>query len=197
MHFPHTLYFIRHGETDWNRAGRLQGQTEIDLNETGRSQAKRNGEVLKDFLTADLIQTIPIVSSPMRRVQQTLKIVLDEIGRSSDVIETDDRLKEISFGEMEGYTPAEMKAAHPALHRQRKTDKWTFTPPGGESYETFSMRVGDWLRTIETDTVVVAHGGVSRVVRAHLHDMSGPSVVELPTPQDKIMVMSGNRMDLI
>lgn len=199
MPFPHTLYFIRHGETDWNRAGRLQGQTETDLNSLGRAQAARNGETLASHLdrTGPRAADLAFVSSPMKRTRQTARIVLDRLGLPVDGYPTDSRLREVAFGDFEGLTPADIKSRFPDHHRARKTDRYGFEPPGGESYRQFYARIGEWLETVDDDMIVVAHGGVSRILRGHLLGLSGKDLVGLPVPQDQVMILGEDRCDWI
>ncbi len=199
MTFPHTLYFIRHGETDWNRAGRMQGQTETDLNALGRAQAARNAEALGELLghrdmAAD---ALAFVSSPMRRTRQTADIVREKLGLTANGYAFDDRLREVAFGTYEGLTPAAIKTRFPDQHRARKDDRWSFTPPGGESYQQFSGRVGAWLDTVDRDMIVVAHGGTSRVLRGHLLNLTPGELVKLEVPQDKVMILGAGRCDWI
>ncbi len=87
------LYIIRHGETSWNAEGRLQGQTDIPLNENGIRLAKITGEALKE-VPFDLA-----ISSPLKRARQTAELVL--AGRQVPVLE-DARIEELSFGSWEG-----------------------------------------------------------------------------------------------
>ena len=84
------LYLIRHGETDWNRVRRLQGQADIPLNEFGRSLAQKTAAGLKD-VPFDLC-----ISSRLKRAYETAEIILD--GREVPII-TDDRIIEMAFGE--------------------------------------------------------------------------------------------------
>lgn len=199
MTFPHTLYFIRHGETDWNRAGRLQGQTETDLNDLGRSQAARNGAALCDLLGHYGIDAADLgfVASPMKRTRQTADIVRGALDLKELDYPTDDRLKEITFGEFEGFSPAEIKTRFPDYARARKADKWRIGPPNGESYAQLSDRVGGWLSTVSRDMIVIAHGGISRVLRGHLLAMAPDDIVTQAVPQDKIMVLGESRCDWV
>jgi broad specificity phosphatase PhoE len=158
------LYYIRHGETDWNIVGRLQGQSEIPINQKGRGQAQRCGETLRELLARDGIvpAQMDYVASPLGRTRQTMQIVrgalqLDDLGYRVDA-----RLTEISFGSWEGFTTDELRARWPAEAEARECDKWNYTPPGGESYAAVSLRVHAWYRELTRDAVVVAHGGVLR-----------------------------------
>lgn len=92
------LYIIRHGETDWNRLKRMQGQTDIPLNDYGRELARVTYEGMKD------IHMDYVFSSPLSRAVETAKIVL---GDAAPNIVTDNRLCEVSFGSCEGLYPDE------------------------------------------------------------------------------------------
>ena len=156
------LYFIRHGETDWNAIARLQGQQDIPLNATGIRQARRCGEILKSM--PNLPPEMPFVASPMQRTIATMKLMREAAGLPADGFIIDDRLKEISFGTWEGLTWREVRKSDPARAAGREADKWGFVPPGGESYQMLLERVSGWFGTIERDSVVVAHGGVARAL---------------------------------
>ena len=90
------LYLVRHGQTDWNLAGKLQGQTDIPLNETGRQQAKQAKKLLGN-LSFDAVY-----SSPLSRAVETAQLIS---GHSTLQIITDERIKEIAFGQWEGCKP--------------------------------------------------------------------------------------------
>src|SRR5262245_42093583 len=98
------LYFVRHGETDWTRERRLQGQHDIPLNPLGRMQAQRCGALLKGLLAADGL-TPPdydYVSSPLGRARETMEIMRGVMGLDPSAYRTDARLMEMSFGRWEG-----------------------------------------------------------------------------------------------
>ena len=183
-----TLYLIRHGETDYNVEGRLQGQLDIPLNPRGRRQAARNGATLANLL-ADSRRgedDFDWVASPLMRARSTMEILRREMGLDASGFRLDDALKEISFGDWEGETLAEVKLRDPAGHAARKSDKWHFVPPGGESYEMLSVRIRPWLFGLKRDTVCVAHGGITRVVRGMLEDLPVNKIPVLDIPQDLI-----------
>ena len=87
------LYIMRHGETDWNKEKRLQGQSDIELNEFGRNLAYKTKEGLKD------VQVDLVITSPLKRARETALIVKGD--REIPVIE-DARIEEMCFGEYEG-----------------------------------------------------------------------------------------------
>jgi broad specificity phosphatase PhoE len=158
--FP-TLYFIRHGETAWNAEGRLQGQQDIPMNARGEKQALRCGALLKDILPA---RTLPFIASPMLRTLATMLRIRHVLAMPEDGFLCDARLKEISFGRWEGLTWPQVEASDPKGAARRAVDKWGFAPPDGESYEMLMHRIAGWLETISEPSVVVAHGGVARVL---------------------------------
>jgi len=164
------LYFARHGETDWNRERRLQGQHDIPLNALGRTQASHCGVILRDLLGRNgrPISEYDYVSSPLGRARATMELIRAEIDLDPDGYRTDARLMEMSFGRWEGFTFAELQAREAAALEERERDKWGFVLPGGESYAQLVVRVRAWYETVGRDTVVSAHGGVCRALMAHL-----------------------------
>ena len=159
-----TVYYIRHGETDWNVAGRLQGRRDVPLNARGRAQAAHCGDVLRDLLARDNRDpgTLDYVSSPLKRAGETMELLRTALGLAGEGYRRDERLAEIAFGGWEGFTIAQLHERDPARIAQREHDKWHFVPPGGESYEMVSVRMRDWYESLVGDTVVTAHGGTAR-----------------------------------
>lgn len=190
----HTIYFVRHGQTDWNFAGRFQGQKDIPLNDQGREQARRNGRALKDHLPS---LDLPFLASPMLRTSETMELLRGEMGLPPKDYATDDRLKEIGFGRFEGLTAADIDEKHPDLTAQRDADKFGFAPPDGESYAMLTERVRGVIEAVDQDIVIVSHGGVSRAVRGILQNLSGDEVLALPTPQDQVMKLVDGRVLLV
>ncbi len=165
------LYFVRHGETDWNAEHRLQGQHDVPLNAIGRAQAAHCGEVLRDLFERDGRDpdAFDYVASPLGRARETMELIQSGLGLDVRHYRTDARLAELSFGHWEGFTFAELKARDPETLAlaAREHDKWSFVPPGGESYAQLLVRVKAWHATVDRDTVVAAHGGVARTLVVH------------------------------
>jgi probable phosphoglycerate mutase len=90
-----TLYYVRHGETDWNRAQRYQGQRDVPINATGRAQAKGNGQLLAAAL-GERAAHLDYVASPLKRASETMQILRAQLGLDSRAYRTDDRLWEIN-----------------------------------------------------------------------------------------------------
>jgi probable phosphoglycerate mutase len=193
------LIHIRHGETDWNAEGRLQGRNDIPINARGRAQAERNGRALADRLAADGRDpaSFRYVSSPLTRSAETMRIIRAALGGLDGEAETDPVLMEVDFGEWSGFTYEDLKAAGQGnLVKARKRDKWSFRPPGGETYAELSERIGGWLEGVRQDTVAVTHGGVYRVLHGLIVGTPFHQVPGLPAPQDRVAVFQGGRIEL-
>ena len=190
-----TLYFLRHGETDWNAAARYQGQVDIPLNDKGRAQARRNGEALRLILPNP--SALDYVTSPLGRTRETMSIVRTALGLSIDGVRHDARLREMNYGHWEGQLASDLPQTDPEGMAERARDWWHWRPIGGESYEDLTERVRDWLDTVERDTVVASHGGVSRALRGTVVPVSRDNVPRLKVPQDRILVLRRGFMDWI
>lgn len=153
------IYLIRHGETDWNQAGLLQGQTDIALNVQGLEQAREAAERLKE---------VPFeiaFCSPLIRAKRTAETI---IGDRKITLTTDERLRELNFGPWEGVDIRTIKDAA----SQPFTNPGSYIPPeGAESFAQLYKRSGEFVDqvllplegTYET-VLVVAHGGVNRSI---------------------------------
>ncbi len=184
------LLFVRHGETDWNRAGRMQGQLDIPLNNRGRLQAARNGRVLARLAEGDDWAT---AVSPLSRARETYEIMREK-GLVAPDANAEDSLKEIAFGAFEGLTPREIRDRHADLMPARRADTWNFRPPGGESYADLSARVWAWLETLEGPTLIVAHGGVMRVILRRLAGIPEGRGTGIFTPQHRVLAINGETL---
>lgn len=192
-----TLFFIRHGQTDWNAEWRLQGQRDIPLNAIGRGQATQNGALLRQI--AGEFGAYRFVSSPLDRARETTERVRAAAGLAPKSYDIDDRLKEICFGDWEGKTIRELKAVTPDLVKARNADKWNFVAPGegAESYEMLSRRIGGWLESVKGPTVAVCHGGVIRSVFKLLGAMDEVEAATIEIPQDQILKYQDGKLDWI
>ena len=190
------LYFVRHGETDFNVAHRLQGQYQTSLNMLGRQQAAIAGQVLRDLFARGRRQAneFHYVSSPLNRARETMEIVRGVLGLDTHAYETDDRLMEISYGAWEGLTLPEVEAHEPGVLARREHEKWDFTPPGGESYREVAKRVAEWYATLTRDTVVIAHGGVGRSLMANFHILPEENATHAEVAQGVVYVFADDTM---
>lgn len=153
------IYLMRHGETEWNRAGRLQGQSDIPLNEFGIELAEKTAEGLQD------VHFDAAFSSPLQRALVTARIV---VGKRNVAVETDDRLKEIHFGAYEGksFGAGQPDGTHPLARPE------SYVPAGGgESIGEAKARarafLEDRLLPMEgkaDNVLIVAHGAINRCI---------------------------------
>ncbi len=186
-------YFVRHGQTDWNVEGRLQGQAETDINETGRAQAERNGRRLAELIDP---AGFDFVASPMRRTCHTMELVRTAMGLPADDYRVDTRLLEVHFGDWQGLTLAEVEVRYPGTTAARAADKWGFLPPGeeAESYAMLSARVRPWLDGLRQSTVCVTHGGVVRAIFHLVAGLSGEEAARMNVPQDRVLELRDGRL---
>lgn len=182
-----TIYFIRHGQTDWNAAARYQGQRDIPLNDTGRGQARRNGEAMRVLLGDG--GAIDFVASPLDRAQETMQILRDAMGLPRHGYRLDDRLKEIHYGHWEGQLASDVAQVDPAGMAARRLDPFNWRPRDGESYADLMIRTTEWLRSVDRDTIAVSHGGVSRTLRGTILQLNPKDILRLEVPQDRVLVL--------
>ena len=167
-------FLVRHGETDWNAAGRAQGQAQVPLNATGRAQAQALAARLRP------LRFSAAYASDLRRVTETAAPILH--GRELPLV-TLPALREKSFGEWEGMTFAEMEARYPERYAELFSDGGSFAPPGGESDRQLLRRVGaavDRLREAHGhergNLLLVAHGGSLCAAIVRLLELSAASM---------------------
>lgn len=162
------IFVTRHGQTSWNALNKIQGQTDIELNDVGREQAKLAGEKIKNE-TIDLI-----IASPLKRTMETAKIINENF--NVEII-TDERIKERSYGENEGLTKDEiraLKSVNPDIE-----DVWNYEKNvcvnGIEPIQTLFSRVYDFLDEItdkykDKRILVVTHGGTTIPIKCYFSD---------------------------
>lgn len=190
------LYYVRHGLTDWNSEGRLQGQHDIPLNKAGRAQAGACGEILRDLI-ACAGRTPPdmgYVSSPLIRARETMEIMRATLGLDRAGYGTEARLAEIAFGDWEGLTYGDVLKRDRDIVATREGNKWLFRPPGGETYEEVAQRVGAWYAGVERDTVVCAHGGTARALIGFLAIAPPEPAAHHSIDQGVVYVFEGSRL---
>jgi broad specificity phosphatase PhoE len=193
------FYFARHGETDWNREQRYQGTRDIPLNRKGQMQADANGVLLREMLERDGVDPARLnwFASPLSRAAETM----DRMRAAFDVdlppVIHDKRLIEISFGAFEGRLHAEIAREQAAFAPgERDESYWHFRPQDGENYDDVAVRLLDFARELTHHAVVVAHGGVLRVLWHLVEGTSRKEVMNWPPPQGVIAHFAGGRMTL-
>jgi broad specificity phosphatase PhoE len=163
-----SLFVARHGETEWNRVGRWQGNTDIPLSEVGRAQARALGERLRGLGIAQ------VHASHLGRARETAEIVAKLLSVSAFAV--DERLRERGFGCFEGLTRAECAERYPAAWQRYLADRRS-TPPDAEPQPAVEARVVAALTDIARipvrageATLVVSHGGA---IRTFIHAVTG------------------------
>ncbi len=190
------IYYMRHGETDWNVERRLQGRQDIPLNARGRAQGAHCGEILRDLFVQRKADpaALDYVSSPLQRARATMELARAGLGLPPLDYRVDARLTEICFGEWERFTIAELHERDPQRIAQREHDKWHFVPPGGESYRMVAERMREWHASIMRDTVVAAHGGTARGLMAMLGIAKPAAAPLIDIAQGVIYVFEGEKL---
>jgi probable phosphoglycerate mutase len=194
--FPFRLIFVRHGETSYNAENRLQGQRDIPLNPRGRDQARSIGKTLRARLGEEIDRLEAagaFFASPLKRARETMELARAAMNLPPKSYRLDPALKEISFGQWEGLTWAEVRARDPGGLKRRHADKWNFVPPGGESYAMLAERVRPWLASLAGDAFVVAHGGVARALMTLIAGVPLVIAAEAPIAQGRAIVFEDGR----
>ena len=182
-----TLILIRHGESVWNRAGRIQGQVNSPLTDLGINQAKAISDHLSGIL---LNQELEIYTSPLDRAIQTAEIIAQGIDHPSSKIIIEERLNDFNVGEISGtFGWDKVAEIFPEQAQLRLQDPMRFHPSGGESGAEFEARLRSLLEDLMDDgalKLMVSHGIVNKFIRGILKNLSGKEMVQLGESQNTI-----------
>lgn len=190
---PHPpIIFIRHGETDWNRDRRIQGRIDIPLNATGERQARAIAGALSRMI--DDPHAMAFHVSPLTRARQTMAAALAALGLPEATATADDRLQEIDFGVWEGRLWPELNA-HGIDPDSDPAAFHAWLPEGGEGYGPATARVADWLATLDRPAVVVAHGGIGRILRGLSLTLEPAEIVLLPVSQQRFFRLADGTIE--
>jgi broad specificity phosphatase PhoE len=192
---PPLCYFVRHGQTGWNAEFRLQGQADTDMTDLGRSQAVRNGRRLAELVENP--QGFDFVASPLKRTIETMELIRAEMGLSQGGYRTEPRLKEVHFGDWQGFTYPELEERQPGCTAARFQNKWGFVAPGsgGESYQMLLDRVKPWFAALEQPTICVTHGGVIRILFRLVEGMPAEEAAAMEVVHDRVLRLKGSRLE--
>ncbi|KPA19980.1 Phosphoserine phosphatase 1 [Shimia sp. SK013] len=155
---------LRHGHTAWNRAGQIQGSTDIPLDDQARAD-------LGGFCLPEGWRDVDLYSSPLGRAAETAGIVA---GRAPITV---DAITEMDWGDWEGRKGVELKADPANGFRDIEDWGWDYRPPNGESPRDVWARIEPWLMGLKQDSLAVCHIGIMRMVLAKAHgwDFEGPA----------------------
>ena len=160
-----SLLIARHGQTDWNLAGRWQSVSDIPLNAEGQNQAARLAALLK--VRGCTLHRL--VASPLLRAQQTACVLGEALGCT---VETDSALIELDLGQFEGRLESELRAEDPVGYDAWRESCYLRAAPGGETIHDVASRVADFVTGLDSDgdTLIVGHQGVNMAIKARLSD---------------------------
>ena len=186
------VYLIRHGQTDWNLHGLFQGDSDIALNDTGKTQAAAIAQCMIELVAAGRLQAdeFPFFVSPLLRARQTAEIITQRLARPPDDIVVEPAIKELSFGHWEGLTTLEVKKRFPEERRRRNADRWNFCPDKGESYAARVPSMLRFLESLHSPTVIVTHTGIIRLCLFLLGALDREKALVEKISQDKIYLWS-------
>ena len=186
--FP-KIYFIRHGETDWNLQRLVQSTADNDLNATGVTQAEAIAKALHDMEPE--LHNFDFYTSPQIRARHTMEIICAAQPRDFTSVKTDARLRELEFGIWEGKSIDEMH--HSPGYPIGQVEHYNWKPEGGESYVDGVARVDAFVRDMKGPSLIVSHGAMARCFIGYICDMPRIDITHLPTPQGCYCVLENGK----
>jgi len=198
MPFP-DIILIRHGQTEWNREGRIQGHGNSVLTELGRAQAAAYGRLLADRFTP--LAPFALYRSPAGRCAETTALACTAAGLDPGAFTIDERLKEKGYGRWEGMTRPEIARAGDVDELAgMDADAWGHRPPGGgETLAEVMDRARSWLLGLapERPAIVVCHGGTGRtLIRSYL-DLNAEETLAITMRQDVVFHLTTRGLDVL
>ncbi|WP_146348057.1 histidine phosphatase family protein [Falsiphaeobacter marinintestinus] len=177
------LAMLRHGHTAWNRAGRIQGASDIPLDDDARTELAQY-HLPAPWDSADLW------SSPLGRAEETARIVSGRAPRIAP------ELTEMNWGEWEGQRGVDLLETPNSGFRHIEDWGWDYHAPGGESPADLWSRLQPWVASLQSDAVVVCHIGIMRILlaRAHGWDFDGPAPFRIKRNRLFVLHVDGTRL---
>jgi probable phosphoglycerate mutase len=176
------LYLIRHGQTEWNVAKRMQGRLDSPLTSAGRTQAAIHGRLLSEVASLE-----QLVVSPSGRTRETACILNSHVRAP---MRHDEALMERDCGEWSGLTIEEIERHFPEAWEARQEDPFYHRPPGGENHEDLVRRARPLLTELLSgngaEVGLVTHGVMSRAIVTHLLDLTPMEAVGVRHPNDLV-----------
>jgi len=175
------LYFVRHGQTEWNAIHRMQGQWNSDLNQLGRDQADVNGKLLANSGIEAMF------ASPLDRTRQTADIINQHLAIP---VSYDDRIMEWDCGDWSGHLYADVKIRWAKEWSSREADPFNYRGPNCENYPDMIERASKFLADLEQhaamNIAVVSHGMIGKVMVSLLMGYGETAMLALSQPNDVI-----------
>ncbi len=185
------IYFIRHGETDWNVENKIQGSNDIELNENGVSQAIALGEKIK----ALGYPIHKIYTSPQKRAKKTAKLLSKAIDVEYEITHG---LEEMNLGRWEGFTWKEVKEEDSEIYNAWYPERNTKKTPDGESYEDVLSRslaaVQSILKNESKDIAIVSHGAVIKCLLCHVNNVPFDQMDQFRTGNTSITIIEAAQL---
>lgn len=177
------LALLRHGHTAWNRAGRIQGRTDIPLDAEARAH-------LAALCLPTGWQDADIVASPLSRAMETAALVTGRTARAEPA------LMEMNWGDWEGAQGAELRHTPASGFKDIEEWGWSYRPPGGESPHDLRARLRPWVGALTHDTLAVCHIGVMRVLMAMATGWDFHGLAPFVIKRDRLFVLTIDGDDL-
>ena len=177
------LFFVRHGQTDWNAKSLYQGTTDTRLSQIGSQQALENAALLQSLLREQQIDPSQanLVTSPLQRAKQTAEIIGNSFAPRLTPVENS-QFRELSMGHWEGLTSPEVKERYYEERKSRKSNRWSFKPLGGESMAERCEVVENALSNLQPNSILVTHCVVLRIIFHLLGGLSKEEASAVETP---------------
>jgi broad specificity phosphatase PhoE len=194
---PPRLLVIRHGETQWNRSGRLQGRLDTPLTANGVRQAMAVAQHLKDRVGRAASKRFWV--SPQGRARQTASILADLWGVPFDQFAPDPALVERSYGQWEGMTQAEIRQGRSGEFQANQADPWHFAMADGENRVELTSRLSAWSLALDREPlhIVVTHSGCLRTLRGIHTGASRETVLAYREPQTASVLLEAGGETMI
>lgn len=177
------LALLRHGHTHWNRAGRIQGRSDIPLDDAARTE-------LAGFVLPSPWNQADLWSSPLSRALETAQIVANRAPHTAPA------LTEMFWGDWEGLHGLDLKADPTSGFRDIENWGWDYRPPAGETPAEVWARIEPWIASLQRDTVAVCHIGIMRMIlaRAYGWNFDGPVPFRIKRNRLFVVEIDGDKL---
>ena len=183
------IFLVRHGQTEMNLQGRMQGKSDAPLTSDGKEFARKTAGMLAEKIGVD--ETI-IFTSPLGRAESTARIIADRLPSLKQIV-TDDHLAEVDLGKWDGLTLEEIDNGWPGARDSVPSGEWFFTAPQGENFETFQNRNSTFLKDLSIEQtkhkIIVSHGISGRILRGLHAGLPKKETVTLRVPGNACFIL--------